>query len=1124
MAPPTSPPRTPPRAHHPPTAGLPLSHHAAMPAAGPTATAAAAAGAGASAPVLATPPRSSAAPLPHMYPQRPRAPHRAGPAPSSPTSPSRASGSGHGGTDDDLRAVAAVAKADAAECRTLRDFLVHLLAHRGTMSVADFFQELINHQTLYGITLLDDDALDIYLDIAQANDLLEDVLNARQLLETMDLMQHAYKLHQSHSQSSLLLDLSFRSNKSTLSTDSNDDSADLSGDRVILGDHTDDALGGDDDDDGHLGLHFNLDQLLGDDNMARDPQQQHDGADIADAPLQRPPSRSVSPRGGARKASRPASLISTTSTLSHGSSSGRATIVPTSPTSVGGSSESFPPSDTPTPVPSVADHDDDWATQPIHADDNDTEQMSATKGPSPSRIPRPTVPTALRSATAPGALFPSQLPTPRASPFMVTATTITADPTTTPRRSARAIPPPATSTGPSFLDEDVGDHDHDDPLRTPRRRPTHRRRHSDADKSTPTAARSTSAAPATSTDTVPPTTPGTPSRRAQVRRSAYGSFPAAPHDDAADRDAYVLECEQKIVDLRHQLTQLRDELAASKRQAQELHQHEAHIVRQMEDLQGKLYALQAALEVAQGKAQRATARLAHEKLVAASLRTELASVTAQLADAKRSLEDRDRDWMVAQQQVDQYRDAFERAAAAAATPVGTDTPLSVELENADGRAADPAGALTLGAELLSALAAAVPPGSAPPSVAGSGAESPAVSRAASEPVPVAVVGAPDLSPTDWVLTYERLLANFERLSAKHAVVQEKLAKALALGAKDGEKSLGDAPGDTIEVVASNTADCLTDDEPQAGDLVPVLQVTAEPADVVELAPVARASPRITTTSFGVQVALAPHMPASAVTASRGVQAAIAPRPQATVGVQSDPIRIEHIGTDPVPPAVDDASNDQDAVVARSLAAVEDVDTAPVPTAPLPTIAPIELKSMITSTVNVQPTFPSTADTAIQTQIEPVDEDLDLTPAATPIPSRTSSPAPAPARASAPGKRVILAYHSYTDPPKSARALPLPPWWMWLVSLAIALAAVLAAGRLLATSPAARSIRGPGPVVCQWPAPKAAREAGWVSDVAMPATAAGDESLSGGAATAYCVPQLVVVDVDDGDAGAVPWPF
>ncbi|KAJ3366456.1 hypothetical protein GGF32_005458 [Allomyces javanicus] len=1057
-----------------------------------------------------------------MYPQRPRAPHRAGPAPSSPTSPSRASGSGHGG-DDDLRAVAAVAKADAAECRTLRDFLVHLLAHRGTMSVADFFQELINHQTLYGITLLDDDALDIYLDIAQANDLLEDVLNARQLLETMDLMQHAYKLHQSHSQSSLLLDLSFRSNKSTLSTDSNDDSADFSGDRVILGDHTDDALGGDDDDDGHLGLHFNLDQLLGDDNLARDPQQ-HEST--ADAPLQRPPSRSVSPRGGgARKASRPASLISTTSTLSHGSSSGRATIVPTSPTSVGGSSESFPPSDTPTPVPSVADHDD-WATQPIHAADDDTEQMPATKGPSPSRIPRPTVPTALRSATAPGALFPSQLPTPRASPFMTTAaTTITADPTTTPRRSERAIPPPATPTGPSFFDDDLGDHDHDhdnDPLRTPRRRPTHRRRHSDADKTAPGAARSASAAPATSTDT--PTTLGTPSRRTQVRRSAYASFPAAPHDDAADRDAYVLECEQKIVDLRHQLTQLRDELAASKRQAQELHQHEAHIVRQMEDLQGKLYALQAALEVAQGKAQRATARLAHEKLVAASLRSELASVAAQLADAKRSLEDRDRDWMVAQQQVDQYRDAFERAAAAAATPVGTDTPLSVELENADGRAADPAGTLTLGAELLSALVAAVPPGSAPPSVAGSGAESPAVSRAASEPVPVpvAVVGTPDLSPTDWVLTYERLLANYERLSAEHAVVQEKLAKALALGTKDDDESLSDAPVDAIEEDASDTGDCVMDDEPQSEDPVQAPPVAAEPSDAAELASTAPALRRAATASFGIQVALAPTARVVAVTASRGVQAAVAPRPRAAVAVQSDLIRVEHVGTDPVPSVVDDdVSNDQDA---RRVATVQSVESAPSPAVPLPTLPLVDLQRTITSTVNVQPTVPATADAAIQTQthFEPVDEDLDLTPA--PTPTRARTPSPAPTRTSASSKRVILAYHSYTDPPKSAPALPLPRWWMWLVSLAVALAAVLAAGRLFATSPATRPIRGPGPVVCQWPAPQAAREAGWVSDVAMPATAAGDEASTNGAATAYCVPQPVVVDADDGDASAVQWPF
>ncbi|KNE65963.1 hypothetical protein AMAG_19304 [Allomyces macrogynus ATCC 38327] len=549
--------------------------------------------------------------------------------------------------------------------------------------------------------------------------------------------------------------------------------------------------------------------------------------------------------------------------------------------------------------------------------------------------------------------------------------------------------------------------------------------------------------------------------------------------------------------------------------------HEAHIVRQMEDLQGKLYALQAALEVAQGKAQRATARLAHEKLVAASLRAELASVAAQLADAKRSLEDRDRDWMVAQQQVDQYRDAFERAAAAAATPVGTDTPLSVELENADGRAADPAGALTLGAELLSALVAAVPPGSAPPSVAGSGAESPAVSRAAPEPVPVPVpvVGAPDLSPTDWVLTYERLLANYERLSAEHAVVQVELAKALALGAKDDEKSLGEAPEVVTEEDASNAGECVTDDEPQAEDPAQVPPVTAEPSDAGE-----PALPRAPTARLGIQVALVPPARVVAVTASRGVQAAVAPRPHAVVAVQSDPIRVEHVGTDPAPPAVDDVANDQDVVMARNVVAVTDVDSAPASAVPLPTPPLVDLQRTITSTVNVQPTFPSTADAAIQTHFEPVVEnlDFDLTPALTPARART--PSPTPTRASAPSKRVILAYHSYTDPPKSARALLLPPWWMWLVSLAVALAAVLAAGRLFATSPVARPILGPGPVVCQWPAPQAAREAGWVSDVAMPATAAGDETSTGGAATAYCVPQPVVVGADDGDTGVAPWPF
>ncbi|KNE62344.1 hypothetical protein AMAG_18854 [Allomyces macrogynus ATCC 38327] len=217
-------------------------------------------------------------------------------------------------------------------------------------------------------------------------------------------------------------------------------------------------------------------------------------------------------------------------------------------------------------------------------------------------------------------------------------------------------------------------------------------------------------APAVPTTTIT-TRPASPLPPSKLRAPTVASpvpRPTAPCPlptaSSTDHAAYMLDLETQLDAARRVASAVKDDLASAKRTITELTTTQQHILAEMDRLAERSMQLERQCAQAKAKHARTKERYEHQMMVTAKLQTELDEVVGQVDEWKRLAEDREREVMDLEQQLDEYRAEASRKLAADRGEGGGATPRRVR------RLAD-VPARSLGDELMQATTAPPPPNS-----------------------------------------------------------------------------------------------------------------------------------------------------------------------------------------------------------------------------------------------------------------------------------------------------------------------------------------------------------------------------------------------------------------------------
>ncbi|KNE72841.1 hypothetical protein AMAG_20583 [Allomyces macrogynus ATCC 38327] len=126
----------------------------------------------------------------------------------------------------------------------------------------------------------------------------------------------------------------------------------------------------------------------------------------------------------------------------------------------------------------------------------------------------------------------------------------------------------------------------------------------------------------------------------------------------------MLDLETQLDEARRVATAVKDDLATAKRTITELTTTQQHILAEMDRLAERSMQLERQCAQAKAKHARTKERYEHQMMVTAKLQTELDEVAGHVDEWKRLAEDREREVMDLEQQLDEYRAEASRKLAA----------------------------------------------------------------------------------------------------------------------------------------------------------------------------------------------------------------------------------------------------------------------------------------------------------------------------------------------------------------------------------------------------------------------------------------------------------------------------
>ncbi|KAJ3359158.1 hypothetical protein GGF32_009606 [Allomyces javanicus] len=176
------------------------------------------------------------------------------------------------------------------------------------------------------------------------------------------------------------------------------------------------------------------------------------------------------------------------------------------------------------------------------------------------------------------------------------------------------------------------------------------------------------AVPNATTTTTRPASPLPPSKLRAPTVASPVPRPTAPRPlptaSSTDHAAYMLDLETQLDAARRVASGVKDDLATAKRTITELTSTQQHILAEMDRLAERSMQLERQCAQAKAKHARTKERYEHQMMVTAKLQTELDEVAGHVDEWKRLAEDREREVMDLEQQLDEYRAEASRKLAA----------------------------------------------------------------------------------------------------------------------------------------------------------------------------------------------------------------------------------------------------------------------------------------------------------------------------------------------------------------------------------------------------------------------------------------------------------------------------